>query len=191
MKHEQFIDLVEANPVVAAVKDDAGLEKCIASDIGVVFVLYGDIVSIPGIVSRLNAAGKTVLVHMDLITGLAPKEVSVDCIHAKTSAAGIISTRSNLIEHAASLGMNTVLRYFMIDSIALRNVQRQSEARVQPDIVEILPAILLPEFISKIKAITRVPLMASGLVTTKKEVLNALNAGAVAVSTTDQRLWTA
>ena len=188
MKHEQFIDLVEANPVVAAVKDDAGLEKCIASDIGVVFVLYGDIVSIPGIVSRLNAAGKTVLVHMDLITGLAPKE---DFIHAKTSAAGIISTRSNLIEHAASLGMNTVLRYFMIDSIALRNVQRQSEARVQPDIVEILPAILLPEFISKIKAITRVPLMASGLVTTKKEVLNALNAGAVAVSTTDQRLWTA
>ena len=181
MKHEQFI---EANPVVAAVKDDAGLEKCIASDIGVVFVLYGDIVSIPGIVSRLNAAGKTVLVHMDLITGLAPKEVSVDFIHAKTSAAGIISTRSNLIEHAASLGMNTVLRYFMIDSIALRNVQRQSEARVQPDIVEILPAILLPEFIS-------VPLMASGLVTTKKEVLNALNAGAVAVSTTDQRLWTA
>ena len=191
MKHEQFIDLVEANPVVAAVKDDAGLEKCIASDIGVVFVLYGDIVSIPGIVSRLNAAGKTVLVHMDLITGLAPKEVPVDFIHAKTSADGIISTRSNLIEHAASLGMNTVLRYFMIDSIALRNVQRQSEARVQPDIVEILPAILLPEFISKIKAITRVPLMASGLVTTKKEVLNALNAGAVAVSTTDQRLWTA
>ena len=148
MKHEQFIDLVEANPVVAAVKDDAGLEKCIASDIGVVFVLYGDIVSIPGIVSRLNAAGKTVLVHMDLITGLAPKEVSVDFIHAKTSAAGIISTRSNLIEHAASLGMNTVLRYFMIDSIALRNVQRQSESKVQPDIVEILPAILLPEFIS-------------------------------------------
>lgn len=191
MKHEQFIDLVEANPVVAAVKDDAGLEKCLASDIGVVFVLYGDIVSIPGIVSRLNAAGKIVLVHMDLITGLAPKEVSVDFIHAKTSAAGIISTRSNLIEHAASLGMNTVLRYFMIDSIALRNVQRQSESRMQPDIVEILPAILLPEFISKIKAITRVPLMASGLVTTKKEVLNALNAGAVAVSTTDQRLWTA
>ena len=166
MKHEQFIDLVEANPVVAAVKDDAGLEKCIASDIGVVFV-------------------------MDLITGLAPKEVSVDFIHAKTSADGIISTRSNLIEHAASLGMNTVLRYFMIDSIALRNVQRQSESKMQPDIVEILPAILLPEFIGKIKAITRVPLMASGLVTTKKEVLNALNAGAVAVSTTDQRLWTA
>ena len=43
MKHEQFIDLVEANPVVAAVKDDAGLEKCIASDIGVVFVLYSSI----------------------------------------------------------------------------------------------------------------------------------------------------
>ncbi len=189
MEREEFIELVEANPVVAAVKDDDGLERCLHSDIDVVFVLYGDVISIRDIVQRLKEGGKTVLVHVDLISGLAPKEVSVDFIQKYTEADGIISTRRNLTEYARSLGMNTVLRYFMIDSLALQNIRRQSKAETQPDIIEILPAILVPDFISRIRKICKVPLMASGLVTNKQETLHALNAGAIAVSTTNQEIW--
>lgn len=189
MKCEKFIELVEANPVVAAIKDEDGLEKCLHSDIDVVFVLYGDVISIRDIVHRLKENGKTVLVHVDLISGLAPKEVSVEFIRKYTEADGIISTRRNLTEYARSLGMNTVLRYFMIDSLALQNIQKQSRAEIQPDIIEILPAILMPDFITRIRKVCKVPLMASGLVTCKKETLHALNAGAIAVSTTNQSIW--
>ena len=189
MEREEFIDLVEANPVVAAIKDDDGLERSLHSEIDVVFVLYGDVISIRDIVHRLKEGGKTVLVHVDLISGLAPKEVSVDFIQKYTEADGIISTRRNLTEYARSLGMNTVLRYFMIDSLALQNIRRQSKAETQPDIIEILPAILVPDFISRIRKICKVPLMASGLVTNRQETLHALNAGAIAVSTTNQEIW--
>jgi hypothetical protein len=112
MEKEAFIELVEANPVVAAIKDDDGLKRCLESDIDVVFVLYGDVISIRDIVHRLKKGNKTVLVHVDLISGLAPKEVSVDFIRKYTEADGIITTRRNLTEYAKSLGMNTVLRYF-------------------------------------------------------------------------------
>ena len=189
MEREQFIELVEANPVVAAIKDEDGLEKSLNSDIDVVFVLYGDVISIQSIVHRLKEKGKTVLVHVDLISGLAPKEVSVEFIRKYTEADGIISTRRNLTEYAKSLGMNTVLRYFMIDSLALQNIQKQSRAEIQPDIIEILPAILVPDFITRIRKVCKVPLMASGLVTNKQETLHALNAGAIAVSTTNQSIW--
>ena len=180
---------MEANPVVAAIKDDDGLKRCLESDIDVVFVLYGDVISIRDIVHRLKKGNKTVLVHVDLISGLAPKEVSVDFIRKYTEADGIITTRRNLTEYAKSLGMNTVLRYFMIDSLVLENIKKQSKAEIQPDIIEILPAILVPDFIERIQKICKAPLMASGLVTSKQETLHALNAGAIAVSTTNQTIW--
>ena len=124
-----------------------------------------------------------------MISGLAPKEVSVDFIRKYTEADGIITTRRNLTEYAKSLGMNTVLRYFMIDSLVLENIKKQSKAEIQPDIIEILPAILVPDFIERIRKICKAPLMASGLVTSKQETLHALNAGAIAVSTTNQTIW--
>ena len=66
MKQELY-DAVMENPVIAAVKDDAGVEACIQKeDIRVIFVLYGEIVTIADIVERLKAAGKFVVVHLDL-----------------------------------------------------------------------------------------------------------------------------
>ena len=93
---EQFEDC----PVVAAVKDEEGLTACIDSEIRIVFVLYGDICSIAGIVRRLKNAGKTVIVHLDLISGLSGKEIAVTFIHNTTAADGIISTKPALIRQA-------------------------------------------------------------------------------------------
>ena len=86
---EQFEDC----PVIAAVKDEEGLRACLDSEIRIVFVLYGDICSISGIVGRLKDAGKTVIVHLDLISGLSGKEIAVSFIHSTTAADGIISTK--------------------------------------------------------------------------------------------------
>ena len=74
-----FREAVEANPIIAAVKDEDGLKNCCENEeIGVVFLLFGDICSIGGLVERVHRAGKIAMVHMDLIGGLSPKEVSVD-----------------------------------------------------------------------------------------------------------------
>ena len=189
MQRQEFIAEIESNPVIAAIKDNEGLTKCIDTDIGVIFVLYGDVCSLPNIVKTLKDAGKTVVVHVDLISGLASKEVALDFIKTYTSADGIITTKPNLIKHAKDLGLNTILRFFMLDSIALENVEKQSHSDVQPDIIEVLPGILLPDFFEKIRRISRVRLMASGLISTKEEVLNALNNGVISISTTNQKIW--
>ena len=39
----EFVEAIEAAPIVAAVKDDDGLEMCLKSDVDAVFILYGDI----------------------------------------------------------------------------------------------------------------------------------------------------
>ena len=72
--NQEFYEAVEANPVIAAVKNDAGLQAAVEmEEIQVIFVLYGDVCTIPEILERIKAAGKKAMVHIDLIAGLSAK----------------------------------------------------------------------------------------------------------------------
>ena len=94
----EFVEAIEAAPIVAAVKDDAGLEMCLKSDVDAVFILYGDICTIADIVARVKDAGKIAMVHMDLINGLSPRDISLDFIRKYTRADGIITTKNNRLQ---------------------------------------------------------------------------------------------
>ena len=98
---QELMDAIQETPVIAAVKDDAGLCNALTNEnIRVVFVLYGDICNISSIVCRIHEAGRFAVVHVDLIAGLAGKEVAVDFIRNTTEADGIISTRQSFIRRA-------------------------------------------------------------------------------------------
>ena len=187
----EFVEAIEAAPIVAAVKDDRGLERCLSSDVDAVFILYGDICTIADIVARIKDAGKIAMVHMDLITGLSPRDISLDFIRKYTRADGIITTKGNLISHAKEIGLATVLRYFVPDNMALINIERQSHQNreTQPDMIEILPGIIVPKMIRKICAMSRVPVICGGLIQEKEDVMSALSSGAVAISTTSPEVW--
>lgn len=183
-----LFDLVEENPVIAAVKDEKGLSLCCSSgEIRVVFVLFGDLVGIGGIVDRIKEAGKLAMVHVDLIEGLGSREIAVDFIKTYTKADGIISTRPSLIKRGKELGLYTTLRIFLLDSMSLGNVDRQL-ASAKPDMLEILPG-LMPKIIRKISKMTRIPVIAGGLISDKEDVIGALSAGALAVSSTNPEVW--
>lgn len=183
----RFRDMVIDCPVIAAVKDEDGLERCLETDIGIVFILFGDIISLPNIVERLKAADRIALVHADLIGGLAQKEISVDYIRNNTRADGIISTKPALIKRAKELGMFTVLRFFIIDSMAFENIHKQCNL-VRPDCIEVLPGVM-PKVIHKICAAEREPVIAGGLIADKDDIMQALEAGAVAISSTSEAVW--
>ena len=188
MSKLSFFELIEANPVIAAVKDETGLDICCScEDIRVVFVLYGDICNIAEIVDRVKSAGKTAMVHVDLIEGLGAKEVAVDYIRAHTQADGIISTRPLLIKRGKELGLYTTLRTFLLDSMSYENIPKQI-TNAKPDMLEILPG-LMPKMIKRVVKTARVPVIAGGLISDREDVMNALSAGAISVSTTNPAVW--
>ena len=88
-----FKEALEDSPIIAAVKDDEGLSRCLTSDSRIIFILYGDIVTISDIVETVKSAGKLAIVHLDLINGLSSKEVAVDFLQKYTNADGIITTK--------------------------------------------------------------------------------------------------
>ena len=189
--HRDFIDKLEKNPIIAAVKDDEGLDVAINADVEIIFILYGDICSINRIVNKVKKSGKVAMVHIDLLSGLnTNKDISLDFIRNSTSADGIITTRGNLVQHARELDLYTVLRFFVIDSMAIVNIEKQvSHGISQPDVIEFLPGVIVSKMIKKVNSISRVPIIAGGLISDKEDVMNALTGGAIAVSTTNRDVW--
>lgn len=183
---QRLYEALQTNPIIAAVRDDAGLAACLQADVQTVFVLYGDICSICSIVGRIKDAGKIAIVHADLVGGLAAKEISVDFLRRSTQADGIISTRSNMIQRAKELGMIAILRVFLIDSMALETALNAKN--LKPDAIDILPG-LMPSMLRKIRQLTGLPILTGGLITEKKEVMQALKAGALAISSTAPAVW--
>ena len=182
------IDLLLDSPVIAAVKDEAGLQKALDSDCQVVFMLFGTLLNIGDLVRQVHSCGKICFVHIDLVEGLSNREIAVDCIAKLASPDGIISTRLPIIRRAHQLGLTTVQRIFLLDSISLMDLCTQMEAQ-QPDFIEVLPAVI-PAVIREITEKTSTPLIAGGLIRSKQDVIQALQAGAVAVSTSCQAVWT-
>lgn len=185
--NQEFIEKIEDTPIIPAVKNDESLKECLKGDSRVVFILYGDICNIADIVERVKACDKLALVHMDLIGGLSSKDISVEFIKNKTRADGIITTKPALVKKAKELGLYTVLRFFVIDSLALSNLDKQTK-EANPDCIEVLPGVM-PKIIKKIVNLSNKTLIAGGLISDKEDICNALDAGATAVSTTNPTIW--
>ncbi|MGN0662888.1 MAG: glycerol-3-phosphate responsive antiterminator [Faecalibacterium sp.] len=184
---QKLMDAILESPVIAAVKDENGLQCALQSEnIRVVFILFGDICSVGELVRRAHAADKFALVHVDLITGLASKEVAVDFIRRMTEADGIISTRQSFIRRARELGLAAILRVFLLDSISLESLEKMDPNL--PDCLDILPGTM-PKIIRRVCAMAKVPVLTGGLITDKDDVMSALEAGATAISTTNPRVW--
>ena len=187
MTSDYFIEAVELCPVIPEVKNEEWLEHLSESESEIVYILYGNICTIADIVDRVKQMGKIAIVHVDLIMGLSPKEISVDFIKKYTKADGIISMKSPLIRRARELGLFTIQRFYMMDGFTYANIERHVKTD-NPDVVEFMPAGLskvmkyLAETIHK-------PVVASGLSQDKEDIMSALSAGAAAVATSNRSLW--
>lgn len=186
MTHE-LSSLLDECPIIAAVKNEEGLAQCLRSEIQLVFILYGSVCEIPAIVQRVKDTGRSVMVHVDLISGLSPKEAAVDFIRQYTRADGIISTRPPVIRRAKEIGLAAVQRFFVIDSMALENVYKHQED-TRPDLIEVLPGVM-PKILRKLSGTLSTPIIAGGLISDKEDIMAALSAGACAISTTNPEIW--
>jgi glycerol uptake operon antiterminator len=187
MKEVFFQSLVKI-PIVASVKDDENLRAALESECEIIFTLYGDICNIGSITETIKDAGKIAIVHIDLIDGLANREIAVRFLREYTAADGVISTRAGIIKAAREQGFIAIQRCFLIDSMAMENFKKHV-AGGYADAVEILPAVM-PKIIRSITAFSNIPLIIGGLLLDKEDVVSGLEAGAVAVSSTNRAIWT-
>lgn len=177
----------ETEPIIAAVKTEEQLVRALSSECNVIFFLFGNICNIPKLVESVKERGKHAFVHLDLINGLAAKEIAADYIRSFTKADGVLSTKPQILRHAKEIGLITVLRVFVLDSLALDNIEKL-RAACNPDLIELVPG-LMPKIIRQVHSLHRTPLIAGGLIRDKEDTMSALSAGAISISTSCEEAW--
>ncbi len=187
MERADFLELLAGEPVIASVKDMTGLTAALESDVSVVFLLFGNVLTVSDLIARIHEAGKAAFVHLDMVEGLASREISVDFIAQHTAADGILSTKPQLTRRAREVGLIAIQRFFLLDSMALTSIEKNRSPDTS-DLIEVLPG-LMPKLIRRVVHSIDKPVITGGLITDKEDVTGALNAGAVAVSSTDPNVW--
>ena len=182
MTKRELIDILDMNPIIAAVRDD-GWEKAIASSAEVIFYLKANLLTVEKRIAEAIEKGKTVFVHIDLADGIGKDKTGIEFL-SKCGVHGIISTRNQLINIAKDKGLMTVQRFFALDSQGLDSIR---DIASSADLIEIMPGVV-PKIIQRF-SLDGAAVIAGGLIETKDEVMTALTAGATAVSTGKNELW--
>ena len=184
MNSRELIERLELNPIIAAVHEH-DFEAALASPAEMIFCLKTNILTVADRVKAAHGAGKCVFVHVDLAEGIGKDRAGIEYL-AALGVDGVISTRTQLLRHAKEQGLATVQRFFAVDSQGVENIGETLENSAC-DFIEIMPGVI-GKAISRFAG-GRIPVIAGGLIETKKEVLAALECGALAVSTGKRELW--
>ena len=182
-----FIGILKNSPVIAALRnvEDVRIEGL--SNVGVLFVLGGTIFDLPSLVEQAESFEKLVFVDIDLIKGVGKDASGIRYLARESHVHGVITTKSNLIKSAQKEGMISIQRIFILDSESLAgglNVVDKS----RPDAIEVLPGLILPKIMDRIRARSSIPVIAGGLITTQQEIQEILSSGAIGISTTSTKL---
>ena len=186
IKMNNFRDVLEENPIVAAIKDEKDLEAALKSDIKVIFVLFGNILNIKSISEKISSSQKIGIIHADLVEGLSSNEFALKYLKKNTDFKGIISIKPQVLRCAKKLGFIVIQRVFMIDSLSKENMKNHLVKEC--DAIEILPGLLF-KIIKEISSTLDKPLIAGGLISEKEDVVETLKSGATCISTTKKDIW--
>ncbi len=173
--------------ILPAAKNMKQFEQMLQSKYEYIVLLDTHIAQLESLMKLAKQHNKKVLLHADLVQGLRSDEYAAQFLCQKIRPAGLISTRTPVVKEAKKKSLIAIQRIFLLDSHALETSYRLLSS-VQPDYVEVLPGII-PHVIHEVVNQTKVPILAGGLIRTMEDVKSALDAGAIAVTTSKDTIW--
>ncbi len=171
-------------PATRSIKD---FERMMRSSYEYVILLDCHVAQLQSLMALAKKHRKKVLLHVDLIKGLRNDEHAAEFLCQQIKPAGLISTRTQVVQLAKKRSLTAIQRVFLLDTHALETSYRLLES-FRPDYIEVLPGIV-PHIIREVRERTGIPILAGGLIRTREEVNAALDAGAVAVTTSSRDVW--
>lgn len=174
-------------PILPAIRNMKQFDEFLNSSFSYGVILDIHLGQLKGVIKEAQKHGKNMMVHVDLIQGIKHDEYGAEFICQDIKPAGIISTRSNVIAKAKQKKIYAIQRLFLLDTSAMEK-SMEFIGKHKPDFIEVLPGIV-PTLIQEIKEKTGIPIFAGGFIRTEEDVEQALKAGAVAVTTSNTKLW--
>ncbi len=183
-----FLDRLRAFPFGAAVKGEAEVGRALAARAQVLFILRANGLELAPVLQQVHAAGKLAAVHLDLVDGLSADQGGLRWL-VRCGADAAISARGDVVRSARAHGVVAIQRLLVQDEASIDH-GLAAIARAEPDIVELLPGVILPHIRDLVVPRLGRPLLAGGFIRTPEDATAVLEAGALAVTTSAEALWT-
>ena len=180
---QPMIDILKKQICVPVVPSMKRLEKFIETDLVVCILQDIHISLLEHMIKTLHDNNKLALVHIDMVHGISSDEHGAEFLCQRLRADGVISSKTRIIETTKKNKKIAIQRMFLIDS---KSIERGIETlqKSQPDIVEVMPAIAY-KIIPYIKSKINMPLIGGGLLKSKEDILQGLEAGCMAFTVSD------
>ncbi len=173
--------------VLPAISNHQILKKFLDSSYTYGILMNFQLAQLKGLVDACHQKGKKILIHSELIKGLSHDEYGAIFLIQELKVDGIISSKPKVIEVCKKRKVIGIFRFFLKDSMSLE----QSIAltlKIEPVYLEVLPASCT-DMIEVIKKAVNSEILMGGLIQNINQVNKCLDAGAIAVTTSNPELW--
>ena len=180
--------VLNKHPIIGAIKDIEDLEGVAAEGMDVLFILRSKLSSLNKMVIQAKELDTLVFLHLDMVKGIGNDREAIKYLAEEIGIDGVVTTKSYLIKAAKKEDLITIQRLFLLDSESLRtgvNIINNTK----PDLIEVLPGLVVPEMIDRLEDKIDLPMIAGGLIRDPLVVRKVLNSKVLAISTSDQELW--
>lgn len=173
--------------IIPAINTHKKFEKFLKSKLEYGVLMNFQLAQLEPLVYEMKRHSKKVLIHAELIKGLASDEFGAIYLIQSLKVDGIVSSKPKVIEVCKKRGVTAIFRFFLKDAMSLEQ-SIDLARKTNPDYLEILPGTAL-DVIDLIRPLIQQPLIFGGLITKESQIRACIERGAVAITTSDDSLW--
>jgi glycerol uptake operon antiterminator len=162
--------------LIPSIKRLGDLEVALAGKNRAILLTGADIANLKPLAEKVHAAGKGVLVNMELLGGFGRDQVGIKLLKNYYGVDGVMSTDSSRLGMARHAGLYTIQRFLISDSRALDTSTRILKGSAA-HAAEILPAAIGVMVIKDLRRVTAMPLLAGGFIRTPSDLAQVQAAG--------------
>lgn len=154
-----------------------------------VFLINTNIGNLKQQVDFVHSTGKQACVQLEMIDGLAGNQTAIRLLKQLFKVDAISTTNVASANAARKVGLYSIYRFFMIDSVSLDRTLKTLKNN-SFDAIELLPSYYSTVYYKKIHdaVLPTTKFIAGGFIRKKSQIDHIFNVGVNAVSTSDIRL---
>ncbi len=179
--------MLQDQKIIPAISNHQDLKKFLTLPLTYGILMNFQLAQLPELVKLMKENNKKVLIHSELIKGLSSDEYGAIFLIQNLNVDGIISSKPKVIDVCKKRKVIGIFRFFLKDSISL-NQSIDMARKIEPQYLEILPASST-DIISEIRQRTSGEILMGGLIRSKEQINKCINAGAIAVTTSNTDFW--
>lgn len=189
---KQFIkDIIfelKKNPVIPCTNNFNDILEKKYNAIKIVLLYDLNIFGLIDIAKKNKTANKIIILNIDTLKGLVADEYGIkflrDCI-----GINVLTTASpKTVNCLKKLDMPVIQSMFILDTKSLKKGIELIKTG-KPDLIDIRPGILYPKAFEYIRKSFDFPVICSGFINNKEDLIKILDSGAIGITTSSRELW--